>query len=148
MPIIEWEDCYLIGVPKIDNHHQHLFSLLNKTYDNFIRYVPTDELDRIFDQLIDYAGYHFSAEEQLMKINRFPGFEMHKTEHDTFSRKVLGMQTKYHGGKRSSCLEFLSFLNTWLSNHILIKDAEIGRFLASGNADRSRDTGETENRKE
>ena len=142
MSIIDWDDRYLIGVSKIDNHHQHFFSLLNKTYDNFIKYVPADELDKVFNQLVEYTSYHFSAEEQLMKNIQYPGFEMHKIEHDKFLQKVLEMQSDFHNGKRSHCLEFLSFLNNWLSDHIMAKDAEIGRFLAAEKANPSGNIGE------
>jgi hemerythrin len=130
MPIIDWDDRYSIGVQKIDNHHKKLFSLLNKTYDSFLKFVPTDELDILFDELIDYTAYHFSEEEQLMQESRFPDFQAHKKEHDSFSQKIMEMHENFHSGKKSLSLEVISFLNNWLSNHILQLDAEIGRFLS------------------
>jgi hemerythrin len=141
MPIIEWSDRYLIGVPQIDKHHQHLFFLLNKTYDDFFSPTPTHDLESLFDELVDYATYHFAAEEQLMQNHLFPGLEMHRQEHVKFSQRVVEMSRDSNAGKKGLSLEILSFLHTWLSAHILSSDAEIGRFLAiAGTSKRGRRT--------
>lgn len=133
MPIVEWNDRYLTGVQQIDLHHQYLFALLNKTYDNFVSKGPTADLNSLFDELIDYATYHFSTEEALMKKIRYPGLEEQKNAHDVFSGKVTQVQKDYQAGKKGLSLEILIFLQEWLSAHILQTDSEIGRFMASHN---------------
>ncbi len=139
MPIIEWSDRYLIGVPQIDKHHQHLFFLLNKTYDDFLSPPPTHDLNSLFNELVDYATYHFAMEEQLMEKQLFPGFAMHRQEHVKFSQRVVEMSRDANAGKKGLSLEILSFLHTWLSAHILSADAEIGQFLAvAGTSKRDR----------
>jgi hemerythrin len=129
MPIIEWKEDYRIGEQQIDLHHQFLFALLNTTYDNFVAFASTDDLEHLFNEFIDYATYHFSAEEELMRKSGFPGFTAHKEEHDAFTRRVVEMYKAYLAGRQSLTLELLLFLNDWLSKHILRSDAEIGRFL-------------------
>jgi hemerythrin len=37
MPLITWKDSYSIGVPQIDEHHQHLFFLSNRFHDIFVK---------------------------------------------------------------------------------------------------------------
>ena len=137
MPIIEWKKQYLIGEQQIDLHHQYLFSLLNKTYDDFVNKESADRLSSTFDDLIDYAIYHFSTEEQLMERCGFPGLSEHKKEHDLFTKKVVDIQKGYHDGERGISLELLSFLQDWLSTHILLSDVEIGRYLVSRNRRKS-----------
>ena len=132
MPIIEWKEDYLVGVQQIDLHHQYLFSMLNKTYDAFVNKDFTHSLNNLFDELIYYATYHFSTEEDLMQKIRYPYLEKHKKEHDVFSGKVVEVQKDYQMGKKGISLETLLFLQEWLSSHILGTDSEIGRFLASG----------------
>ena len=129
MPILKWDEQYSIGVQIIDNHHKHLFMLLNKTYDSNIKYVPTDELGALFDELINYTIYHFSKEERLMQETRFPDFQSHKIKHENFSQKVMEMNEYFHTGRNSLTLEVISFLNNWLLDHILLADVEFGRFL-------------------
>ena len=129
MPIIEWKEDYRIGEQQIDQHHQYLFALLNTTYDNFVAFASVGDPEHLFNEFIDYATYHFSAEEELMQKSEFPGFTAHKEEHDAFTRRVVEMHKAYLAGRQSLTLELLLFLNDWLSKHILKSDAEIGRFL-------------------
>lgn len=132
MPYFVLDSRFSVGVPLIDEHHQHLIRLLNRAYDNFINKGQADDLGKLFDELIDYAIYHFSAEEQIMQDNRFPGLELHKKEHETFRQRVVEMDNDFHRMKGVTPLEILTFLYNWFSTHILESDAEIGRFLAVG----------------
>lgn len=131
MAIFEWDDHYEIGVPLIDEHHQHLVDLLNKTYKDFINYASPDDLNVLFDELIDYATYHFAAEEQLMQEKGYPGVKIHKGEHAEFARRVVEMYADYQSGRKVRFLEILSFLRNWLETHILQSDAALGSFLTS-----------------
>jgi len=129
----EWNDRYSIGIVHIDEHHRHLFSLLNRLYNDFVNKIRGDTLTALFDELVDYATYHFSAEEYWMQESFFPHFEKHKEEHALFSRRVTEMHKDYHAGRRQISLELLTFLNDWLAAHILRSDAEFGRFITAGN---------------
>ena len=131
MPIIDWKEDYLVGVQQIDLHHQHLFAMLNKTYDSFVNKDSNQSLNSLFDELIDYATYHFSTEEELMQKIRYPDLEKHRKKHDVFSEKVVEIQKDYQAERKGISLEILSFLQEWLSSHILGTDREIGHFLVS-----------------
>lgn len=130
MAIFIWEDRFLIGVKEIDEHHRHLVALLNGTYDNFLHHAPPGELDRLFDELVDYATYHFAAEEQRMEERLYPHRAAHKRQHDEFIRRLVEMHAD-HQKRKALPLEALVFLQEWLADHILKVDAELGRFLAA-----------------
>ena len=70
METFEWNRSYLLGVPHIDEHHQYLFKLLNKVYKTLLNGRDKEEIEKVLDSLIDYATYHFAAEESWMKVNR------------------------------------------------------------------------------
>ena len=67
MSLFTWSDEYSIGNAEIDNLHKELFDILNKLYDNC--YLVESKLDvyTILDELIDYADFHFKAEQQYMR---------------------------------------------------------------------------------
>ena len=130
MPILQWDEGLLIGVPLCDEHHQHLFSLLNKTYDGFGAKSPSSDIAALFHELIDYAIYHFAAEERLMEQNSFPGKEDHVKEHDYFSKRVTEMYMAHCDGEKHLSLEVLTFLNDWIKTHIQKIDARFGRYMA------------------
>jgi hemerythrin len=140
MNIFEWENRYAIGVTQIDEHHRHLVDLLNRTYEDFIAYTPSEQLNVLLDELIDYATYHFSAEEQLMQEKGYPGLEVQKKEHGEFTGRVVEMYADYRNGRKVLFLEILTFLRHWLGTHILVSDAALGRFLTAEATNRSSDT--------
>ena len=133
MAIFEWQDRLLTGVQEIDEHHRHLVGLLNSTYQDFLRHAPSVLLAKLFEELVDYATYHFAAEEALMLESGYPGLLQHKEEHDQFSRSVVEMHRNFLEKQQPFFLEILTFLQTWLESHILKSDGEFGRFLAQQN---------------
>jgi hemerythrin len=133
MPILSWSDQFSIGIPQVDAHHQHLFHLFNRLYNDFINKTLSSEMNNHLDELIDYATYHFAAEEHWMKVNRFPNLKSQEQEHALFSRKVAEMAKSYETGEKHLALETLSFLHNWLSTHILQSDVQFGRFIATHN---------------
>lgn len=131
MPIIEWSDTFLLGVEQFDGHHKHLVHLLNKAYDDLTSETRKENAGRLLDELVDYATYHFAAEEYWMKENAYPKLPEHAAEHDRFSRRIVEMLKDYHAGRLTIPLELVTFLYNWLSSHILDSDADYGRFIAA-----------------
>jgi hemerythrin len=133
MQVIEWNDSFSIGVQQFDEHHQHLVGLLNKAYNNFaVGFVDgtPESIGAILDELIDYATYHFAAEEHWMKENSYPKLAEHSEEHRRLSSRVVEMVKDYHLDKPNLALEILTFLNNWLTSHILESDYEYGHYMA------------------
>lgn len=129
MGIVKWTPDYLLGISDIDEHHRHLFDLLNKTYDMFVAGKSKDELSNILDELIDYATCHFAAEEVLMVKNHYPNYEQHHELHQTFSQRINEIQKDYLNGRTELSLEILSFLKNWITDHVLVKDADYGNYI-------------------
>lgn len=127
MPIMEWQETYRIHIKDLDDHHQHLVGLLNTTYDNFVRGVSSTEIASVLSALGEYADFHFEAEEQWMQANSYPHLDKHVSEHGVFETSVAQMH-RDHGAGKETTLEVLTFLVDWLSKHILITDADLGRF--------------------
>jgi len=131
MAIFTWEDRFLTRVLQIDQHHLHLVSLLNNLHEDFISHASIDRLNALFFELIDYATYHFSAEEQLMQEHSYPGITTHKSEHALFAKEVAEIHGNHLKRQQPLFLEILVFLQNWLTSHILKSDVALGRFLAS-----------------
>ena len=141
MSIFKWNDSLSIGIPQIDADHQQLLSLLNRAYDEFVNETAAQHLSAHLDALIDYATYHFAAEEQAMEVARYPQLAAHKLEHARFARRVVEINTDYHNGRKNLALELLTFMHTWLIAHIKGTDGLFGRFLAAENPGLSKQQG-------
>lgn len=126
MPIIEWKECYVVGIQEIDQHHEHLVQYLNKTYDHF---RDGRELDpSVLEILIDYSVQHFGCEERWMENTSYPEVAAHKEEHRQFRSKIAQLKDK-HALDADSSVELLWFLCNWVTHHIRETDADFGRFL-------------------
>jgi hemerythrin len=102
--------------------------LLNKIYDEHKAGIPFTHLQSIIIELTDYAKYHFSYEEELMIAAAFSGFAAHKEEHDVFCARIIEFQKDFKLGIDVS-IEIISFLNNWISFHILKTDVKLGDFI-------------------
>lgn len=129
MSHIRWEDKYSVNVAVIDEQHQKLFEILNTLFDASAAGKTQEVIAAIIKDIGDYAVYHFSTEETLMKSYDFPGLVEHKREHDAFREKV----TKFHDAlakkKATLTLEIETFLIDWLDHHVLDLDRKYGPFL-------------------
>ena len=131
MPMVTWVDSFLLDIPQFDEHHQQLVKLLNDAYENFTSGESAEAVDQILEQLVDYAAYHFSAEELWLQQHDYPLLTGHIEEHNRFTAKVLEMLREPHYDVTFRLLEVMSFLNGWLTDHILNTDAEYARFVKS-----------------
>ena len=139
--MLHWQECYAIGIPRIDEQHQQLFVLLNRFYTEVLGgaslaegAAPVAEMidhSFYFTELARYALYHFADEERWMQENSFPGFAMHQKQHEKFARQVAELTNGYHAGEKYIFIYTASFIHSWIQKHILQTDAELGRFLAA-----------------
>lgn len=130
MALLEWDKSFELGIQEFDGHHKVLVRLLNEAYDNFTGETNRESIAAVFDNLIDYATYHFVEEEHWMGLNGYGGLQRHREEHDEFSRRVVELQNDFFHAKSHVSIEVLVFLKEWLTDHILKEDADYGRFAA------------------
>ncbi|WP_243373013.1 bacteriohemerythrin [Geotalea sp. SG265] len=132
MQLVKWDESLALGVEPFDDHHRHLVGLLNETYDLLIAGEKPSCMEEVIDELIDYATYHFSAEELWMVKLCYPKREEHKKQHEEFSSRVVAFQRELILNGGTSTVEVLGFLQRWLVEHIKGSDGEYSRFMHCG----------------
>jgi hemerythrin len=124
MAVIEWDDALTLGNQEIDGHHRHLVDLLNKTYQGFVNGQERSQTELILKELVNYATYHFSAEEQLMRAHGYPNCAAHEKLHQEFIAKVNTCQKEFAAGRQTLPLELIVLLRDWIFDHIMQRDRE------------------------
>lgn len=120
----QWESIYETGIDKIDEQHQRFFKLVRDLNDANRMDMPSD-ISSVFDQLVDYANYHFATEEGFLRKYKYPDFEEHKKEHIKFTEKVKELQEKFKDNQDMFLPnEVISFLKMWLMEHIQGSDMD------------------------
>ncbi len=134
-----WSDDFATGVAEIDEQHMILVHTLNEAAEKLSRDTSQETLERITQDLLSYALYHFETEEELMQRfgyadNGDGAADQHLAQHRAFSAKVIDVREGLKSGVKISAAELLDFLNQWLVNHILNTDKKLGAFIIAKQA--------------
>ena len=135
MAFIDWSSKLLTHIPQIDTDHRRLFELINELY----AVTAEGNRDRVlsetlFNQLINYANYHFAAEEALMRKFHDPHFSEHKEVHERFRKQILEYQRQVLQEGSAVNIEMARFLRNVILIDVTVNDMVLGNFLASKEA--------------
>ena len=131
MAILTWSDQLNLGIPSVDQQHQHLVAILNQLDEAVaLGYEPQKVLSLI-DELVDYAHYHFDNEEQLMLDSGYDSelFGKHQIQHQEFVKRIRQEQSKAQNDPDTVSNSLIDFLVEWLMGHILFSDKQMALAL-------------------
>ena len=130
-PLIEWTDALSVGIEEVDQQHKALVGMLNDLTAAIHEYHGSAEARKTLDRLAEYTRVHFATEEGVMRLIRYPGFEVHMNQHEHLISEVVSLQEKLDNKQASVTFELLHFLKVWLSKHITESDKRFGEFAVS-----------------
>ena len=126
----EFLDDYITGIESIDDEHRRLFEIADETYHLSKEEFMVDKYDQvrhILSELKAYALEHFEHEEAYMESINYKKMFMQKVQHDQFREKVSNLDLDHLDENSDEMIsEILEFLTSWLINHILEHDKQIG----------------------
>ncbi len=120
-----WDDKLITGEETVDYQHKILFRVINDLIRALNMSDNTTSLltEVAIDELLKYAGYHFSEEEEIMKKKQYIGFGSHKAQHEQFVTSILNFKKRYNQDENVGH-DLINFMQNWLINHILKLDKE------------------------
>ena len=88
--LFKWNDNYSVGISEIDEQHQHFFELANNIHELLIDDVfeKRHELVMVFEELANYAFYHFDTEEVYLRKFQCEVYEFHIRKHNEFRNRI------------------------------------------------------------
>lgn len=130
---IEWNQELATGNAEIDNQHKEMFQRFNDFQSAYSLGKAQTELQKIFSFLDDYVKFHFAMEEELQIRHSYPGYAVHKKEHDSFIQNFKKMEKQLDSCGVTSPLVIHAnmALVSWLFGHIKGTDKEFAAFLTS-----------------
>lgn len=128
--MVTWSEDYAVSVQVFDQHHQKLFALVDNLYQGLRAGTNQETLKELFDDLIDYTGYHFGAEEKAFEHFQYPGCDGQKKQHAELVRRVLELRADLENGKSMVAVEVMEMLRDWLVKHIKGCDKLYAEFFA------------------
>jgi hemerythrin-like metal-binding protein len=128
---LPWGPHLELGNAGIDADHRSLVETLNRLRAAVRQDQGREEIQTVLAFLRDYAVSHFATEEALMLQHKFPGASAHFTAHAELVMKVSDLLADFRAGKTELTGAVLAFLESWLVDHILGLDKELGAYLRS-----------------
>ena len=128
---IKWSDDLKVGDKEIDTHHEAFFMKARRIVVACRLSRGGREIEETVAFLVDYARYHFSAEEERMQALGYPYTETHKNQHIGFLSRLEGLQTKLHqtGDKEAVARDVANFAVDWFVHHIKNSDHPLADYI-------------------
>jgi hemerythrin len=126
----KWLPEYSVNIKAIDDQHQELVNILNRLFVAVSRREGDKAIGGILDALTSYTRTHFALEERLMRQADYQDLEPHIEEHRKLLEQLDRLCNKYLVEEKPVYFEMLSFLKTWLKEHIQGVDTKYSSAMA------------------
>jgi len=126
---IPWGPALELGHAGIDADHRSLLVMLNRLRAAVRQDQGREEIQTVLLFLRDYTVSHFATEEGLMLQHGYPGASAHLTAHADLVMQLSDLVADYRAGKTQLTEALLTFLESWLVEHIQGLDREFGWYL-------------------
>ena len=136
MQEIEWHESHSVGVPSIDEQHKRLMAMTNRLFQAIMDEAGEAVLEGILNELADYAAYHFTHEEELLRMHGYPEdlLAEHEAEHQALTNEVHRYIALYRQDPANLDLSVYVFLRDWTTEHMSRSDSEYSEFLVAHHA--------------
>ncbi|QOP40615.1 bacteriohemerythrin [Sulfurimonas marina] len=130
--IFPWDANFETGIEKVDEQHKKLVEILNRLAAHLASLSNIDELNDIFDELANYADYHFKTEEGVWSqyFENDEWFSEHEKTHGSFMDEVVAIKENKENKEFDEVIyEIVLFLAQWLAYHILDTDKRMAKVV-------------------
>jgi hemerythrin len=124
-----WNQRYSVSVPQLDGQHRQILDLLQEMKQDALGAEAAERVPAVLEKLNWYVMLHLRREERLLSAVRYPQYEEHRLEHDSYLGKVAAIQADLQRGRRDVAIRLTNFLSSWWTHHILTSDRQYGRYI-------------------
>jgi len=86
-------------------------------------------IDALLQQLEDFTNAHFLAEQLLMRLHAYPGYEAHQQEHDQLMQELEELSQGIRDESSPDPARATEDLERWLLTHIQSEDQALAEYL-------------------
>lgn len=127
---IEWNECEVTGIPRIDADHRMVLALVNELTVAIRVNSPAEVMNATFDTLIRRVDEHFREEEAEFAALPQARADGHTAEHLAVAALTRDLKAAWQGGGAATLddLALKRFARAWL-RHIHTADLELAAAL-------------------
>jgi hemerythrin len=132
--IPDWEKKYNIGIDLVDFQHQYFLKLIKRFSEHLDDDISDYMFDRLINEIIKYADFHFQSEENLMIIEGYPEYRNHQEIHKDLIEDIGTILYYYSEGEKETS-ELVEFLLKWFFDHTAGDDMKFGKYIKQRDGD-------------
>lgn len=128
--IFPWNENFGTSITLIDEQHRQLVTILNQLAAHLAHRSCPITLNQIFNNLADYADYHFKTEEAIWRsyLDKDIWFDNHIETHREFISKINELAKEKDLFSLDKVIgDTVSYLTHWLAYHILESDKRMAK---------------------
>lgn len=129
MAYLEFNEKLMVGNQLMDQEHELLIEYINLLHKAVNHDASAGVVGTVLQGVVDYTSTHFFLEEEMMQVFDYPDYPAHKKAHDGFKDQANKLLASHNSGAGSMNEEVMSFLQDWLTSHILKIDTKLAAFL-------------------
>ena len=131
--LLEWEKNLFTGIPRLDNQHKAIFENINLLFEVCRHNKSQDDIIKSLKFVEEYTINHFTLEENLQKIYKYPYYHHHKSLHEQFIKDFIEYRDRFkqHDGLSYFADDFNKWLIGWWKHHIINVDMTLAVYLKS-----------------
>lgn len=131
---IIWRREFDTGIAEIDLQHRTLVKMFNKANAELRDDSRRCVWENVTHEFLGYTLFHFWTEEDLAaqygyEQERDAEAAAHFAEHRAFSAEISEVRTRFRAGERIPKADFIDFLRSWLTTHIIDSDQWLVAFI-------------------
>jgi len=127
----EWNPTLDIHVKEMNDEHKVLIDLMNRLHDEVQQGQARPQVQKTFQDLVQYTRQHFFDEEDYMYSINYPGLATHQLIHAKLLSQLDGHFEAFRSGNGTVGPQVFDFLKMWLNAHIRGIDVQYGEHSMS-----------------
>jgi hemerythrin len=124
-------DQELTGIQSLDEQHRQLLNLVDRAVAVENSHLGPTWFREALSTFVEYAQYHFAAEEHMMQLAEYPELNVHRQEHDDFRLEASELIDAARRDADSTPVRerLITLCSTWVSLHVTQADKALADFM-------------------
>lgn len=129
--LIRWDHAFSVNNGLIDEEHKAIMRLLNLLYADWAGSSGRLSTRHVMDELSATVVRHFVNEEALLRENRCPDYEAHRSAHRNFVAEMRHIAATLRREAPPSEVKpmLLDFTRRLVVDHVLTMDQDMARYM-------------------
>ncbi len=121
--LMEWDQKFSVDIEEIDVYQQKMFELFNQLIELKENKNDVKECINLISEINDASKLYFSAEERMLRKNKYPDFSSHAKVHREFTKRSINLRREIAEDIENLTFEVIVELRQWLIDHIMTLDS-------------------------